>query len=218
MSRFEKICLRIGILVVLVACLPAVEAAGQYPPYGLLPQVDVVDPPGWSSNGYKLVSRSPTIRFDALDPDADDGRAKRYRLLFKNAQYDTNALGVPVYIRTPFDYERHWAEVLSYDDPGWSDWQDVPPAPELIEVPFNDLIDGAYYLLSIQLLDGDGATNETFEYQVGTLHFRIGNVGDPELVIHEPFLGSHFATEVSYEIAAGQPINFSWTLGTYRSR
>ncbi len=142
-------------VVVTGALLVGGDVGAQVVSADLMPTGRVVYP-GLSNQGFKLVP--PTFNIGALgfDPDSPDGRPARYRFLFKPA---INSEGGS--IRTPFEYSLHYEEVLSLDDPEWSDWQDVPVVQDDIRVQFVDLPSGEYFFFSVQFMDQDGAVGIT---------------------------------------------------------
>ncbi|MCB1182671.1 hypothetical protein KDM41_04500 [bacterium] len=192
-------------LLLAVAGAPVVRAGD---PGLLRPTVQYTNPSGISATGVKLVPPTITIEASASDPDAPGSVPARYRYLVKEA---IDAQGQP--IRTPTEYQLHHQEVLALDDPGWTAWQDYPHPYNRVEIPLVGLTDGAYYLVSLQILDFDGLSNDPWLYQDSALHLKvIDGFFRPLVVLSEPFLGTSSATEtVTIEIAGGQPLNFSWT-------
>jgi hypothetical protein len=172
----------------------------------LFPSLTPVSPTGISSSGYKLMPPSFTFALAANDLDAVGDQPLRYRYLIKPA---IDGSGNP--IRTPYEFDLHFAEVLSLEDPLWSVWQDVPAAPENIEIPLVALPADEYFFVSVQVLDADGATRIPFEYQRSTFHFKIlADFFRPEVALNEVFLGTAIGSISESEIASGQPLNFSW--------
>lgn len=168
--------------------------------------------PNLSNSGYKTVPPTVNIGWSGEDPDYDQKTPTQVRFLWKSAQYDTNALGEPVYIRTPFDYTRHYDKVLDFDDPEWSPWIPYEPLQDDRKVQFPKQPDGEYFLFAVQVRDTAGAVSVGLGYQVEVGHVLIqGGSFRPAVTLSEPFLPTVTSTEASYEIAGGQPINFSWT-------
>lgn len=193
------------IFAVLILSCGWAQAQLTYPE--LFPSVTPVSPSGINNQGFKLVPPTFTFALTATDLDAVGDQPLRYRFLIKPA---IDASGFP--IRTPFEFDLHYAEVLSMDDPAWSAWQDVPPEPENIEIEIVSFEPDAYFFVSVQVLDADGATAVPFEYQESTFHFKtIADFYRPEVVLAEVFLGTAQGSTMESEIAAGQPLNFSWT-------
>ena len=195
-------------VVVTGALLVGGDVGAQVVSADLMPTGRVVYP-GLSNQGFKLVPPTFNIGSLGFDPDSPDGRPARYRFLFKPA---INSEGGS--IRTPFEYSLHYEEVLSLDDPEWSDWQDVPVVQDDIRVQFVDLPSGEYFFFSVQFMDQDGAVSDPWGYQIGTAHVKILDHNYPLTVtLMETFLGTTPSSEFTSEIAGGQPLNFSWTAG-----
>lgn len=167
--------------------------------------------PNLSSAAAKRVPATVTIGVMGTDPDAEDNLPAKWRMLWVSAQYDTGPGGEPIYIRTPFDYDLHKDKVISWDDPAWSPWIDYSPDMEDRWVTFPQQEDGVYFLFVVQTMDADGAVSTGLDYQIEVMHLHI-QVGAfrPEVVLSEPFLPTLPSTVASYEIAAGQPLNFYW--------
>lgn len=163
--------------------------------------------PNLSVSAAKLMP--PTFMVGALgiDPDSPTQLPARYRFLIKSAVTPSGTV-----ISTPYVYALHYAEVLALDDPAWSEWMDVPAAPEEIALEVVGLPDNEYFLISVQFLDQNGATSDPWGYQIGTAHVRIlANFFRPDVTLVEPFLGQAVSTTTTSEVAGGQPLNFSWT-------
>ncbi|MCP5115980.1 MAG: hypothetical protein GY953_34560, partial [bacterium] len=147
-----------------------------------------------------------TFTLAGTDLDSPSGRPARYRYLIKAA---VDAGGNP--IRTPAEYDQHYQEVLSFEDVTWSDWLNFPAAPDNIEIELVDLADDQYFLISVQVLDQDGASNNPFMYQRSVFHVRVlDGFFRPEVQLAEVFLVITANSEPSSEIASGQPLNFQW--------
>ncbi len=190
-------------LIVVLAVLMAGSAAQAS---DLIPSGRVLIP-NLSSEGFKLMPPSFTIGVEGTDPDAPDLLPVRYRFLLKAA---VAADGTT--IRTPSEYLRYYLEILSLEDPQWSEWRDVSANPEDMRVSFNDLPANEYFLFSVQFMDHDGATSDPWGYQIATAHIRIiADFFRPEVFLAEVFLGSAYSSNVTSEIAGGQPLNFGWS-------
>jgi hypothetical protein len=207
--------LKIVGLLVLVMSLTSIGIAGAQDPdpsEGLVPTV-YLDVPGLSNQSAATLPTSFAFPILGRDESSPTGRPVKYRYVLVSAQYDTTDTGEPRYIRTPFEYNLHWADVVpGYDDPVWGAWIDFPAEPEDPMVVAEDLTDGAYYLIAMQVLNADGAVSLGIGYQVEVVNFKVSAAGyRPEVVLAEAFLGIAYASESFNEIAGGQPLNFSWT-------
>ncbi len=193
-------------LTVALLVLAVAGAAAQMTPEDLMPTGRVVIP-GLPTTSYMAMPPTFSVAAEGLDPDGPDGLPVRYRYLVKIAE---TADGIP--IRTQQEYLLYFADVLSVDDPDWSPWLDLPTPPESITIQVADLPVDTYQFLSVQFLDQDGAVSDPWGYQVGTAHLRItSGVFSPFVLLAEQYLGQSTTTEMSFEIAATQPLNFSWT-------
>lgn len=187
----------------------AAQAQENYPDTSsdLFPAVTPVSPDGFSNQGAKLLPPTFTFTLNGTDLDSPSGRPARYRFMLKSA---VDGAGNP--IQTPAEYNLHFQDVLTLEDEAWSEWLDFPAAPEDIELTFVDLADDGYFLISVQVLDADGASNNPFVYQRSTFHIKVlEGFFRPEVYLAEVFLGAAIGSEMLSEIAAGQPLNFSWT-------
>lgn len=185
-------------------------AYAQDPSDGLVPTVRVLVP-GLGNLGAKTMPPSFSVGVYGVDEDADSGLPLKYRYVLMTAQFDTTETGEPRYIRTPYEYDLHGDELLFWDDPNWSDWLDYPQEGDPPSLTFTDLEDEVYFLLALQVMDADGAVSADLDYQLEVFNFRARvGVFRPEVTVCETFLGCRSISEVLVEIAAGQPLNFSW--------
>ena len=200
-----------GLLVLVVGLVAVGAANAEDPPVGPVPTVRVVVP-NLSSQAAKVMPPTFTVGVEGQDADSPTGLPVKFRILMTSAQYDTDGQGDPLYIRTPFEYDLHAADVLSWDDPDWSDWFDYPEAPEPApSFQFVEMEADVYYLMATQVMDDDGAVSVALDYQVEVLNFQVRTgVFAPEVTICETFLGCPHSSEIYNEIAGGQPLNFSW--------
>ena len=200
-----------GLLVLVMGLMSVGNVSAEDPSDGLVPTVRL-DVPGLSSLSAITLPTSFTFPLVGVDPVSPTGRPVKYRYALVSAQYDTTETGEPRYIRTPFEYAAHGADVLSWDDPGWTAWEDYPEAPDpdpVIDV--TDLVDDVYYLMALQVMDADGAVSVDLNYQLEVFNFWVREGAfAPEVTICETYLGCPSASQVFNEIAGGQPLNFSW--------
>ena len=196
---------KIQSITCLIVVLAVLAAAGVASASDLMPSGRILLP-NLSPDAAKLMPPSFTVRFEGTDPDAPDQLPARFRYIFKAAVTPDGSV-----IRSPYEYELYHAEVLSLEDPLWTDWMDVSGNPDDLAVTFNDLPANEYFLFSVQFLDQDGAASDPWGYQVSTLHIRVlANFFRPEVTVAEVFLGQTTSGEWSSEIAGGQPLSFSW--------
>ena len=168
--------------------------------------------PNLSNQSFQTVPGSVNIGWEGADIDFELNVPTQVRFLWISAQYDTTESGEPRYIRTPFEYDAHWDEVIDFEDPDWSAWRGYEAREEDRRVQFPDQPDGQYFLFAVQVRDTAGAVSIGHGYQVEVANLWIKRGGfSPSITLGEPFLGLANSSEMSDEIASGQPMNFSWT-------
>ena len=190
------------LMVTALLALLAVAAAAQESSYAPTVQWDYpnIDPVAATST-----PGSVRVGFSGTDPDGPTGLPVYWRYLMRSAQ----ALDGTV-VKTRAQYEAYRDELVDFADPMWSGWISYREDSEERNILFPDLEDEGYYLLAIQAMDTLGAVSLTRDYGQQVFNFQA-NEGyfRPELVVAEMFLGQTMNDRTS-EIAAGQPLNFSW--------
>ncbi|MBE0565670.1 MAG: hypothetical protein IH621_06935 [Krumholzibacteria bacterium] len=162
--------------------------------------------PGLTAQGPVLTAPTVTIGFTGADADGPTGLPTRVRFLFTAAEIG----GVPVATRA--DYDAHVDELIAWDDPVWSPWMPYPDEPAQAAVTFPMLEADRYYLFAVQVLDTLGAVSVGRGYAAEVAHIHVlAGFYRPEVVLNEYFMGSSTAPLRASSIAAGQPLNFSWT-------
>ena len=129
MKSSKRILSTAGLLALVVGLMAMGVAYAEGPSDGLVPTVRVVMP-NLSNQAAKNLPPTFNVGIEGWDADSPTGLPVKFRVLMTSAQYDTLQDGSPSYIRTPFEYNLHAADVLFWDDPDWSDWVDYPEAPE----------------------------------------------------------------------------------------
>ena len=164
-------------------------------------------PSSLSSQGFKNVPPTVNLGWSGTDPDFDLGIPTRSRFLWKPA---IDAGGNP--IRTPTEYNLHYAEILNFDDPDWSEWAHYQAADGDRRVSFPNQPANDYFLFAVQVQDTAGAVSVGLGYQIEVAHVRIlSNFFKPAVTLLEPFLGLATSSEMISQIAGGQPLNFAWS-------
>jgi hypothetical protein len=158
-------------------------------------------------------ARALTFGWEGNDPDNvdPDPAAIRYALVNTREVLDP-ALGADTCL-TKFIYQGidpakifngHWSEWISYDAP--------EDSGRVVTFPVKDISESFFF--AVQAKDVAGAVTPTLEWNTNVRHVRISPGKAPLLSVTEKFLGSsNFVGPNSikaYEIAAGQPLNFSW--------
>jgi len=164
-------------------------------------------------NIARNVPASVNLAWEGSDPDFVDGIPTQIRYLWTSAQFDTTSLGTPRYIRTDFEYDLHYDELLDFDDPRWSQWQSFGQTSDDRSVRFSNLPDGKYFLFALQVRDTAGAVSIGRGYQKEVLNVRVVKNGFfPEVALVERNLGQAAFSEEYDEIPSGQSLNFSWSV------
>lgn len=177
----------------------------------VVPTVRVIFP-HLHTNIARNVPATVNLAWEGSDPDFDGGLPTQIRYLWKSAQYDTTNLGAPRYIRTDFEYNHHFREVLDFDDPLWSPWRGFGLTSGERHIQFSHLPDGEYFLFALQVRDTAGAVSVGMGYQREVINVRISkDKFFPDVALVERNLGqAHFSEEYN-EVASDQPLNFSWS-------
>ncbi len=158
---------------------------------------------GLSTQGPKVVPPTVNIGWKGEDLDFDQRTPTKVRFLWKEALDGDGAV-----ISSRYSYERHYAEILSFDDPDWSPWAPYKPLEEDRKVSFPKQEPEKYFLFAVQVQDTAGAVSVGFGYQREVGHVRVkADFYLPEVTVNEVFLGEGSQTR---EVAAGRPLNFSW--------
>ncbi len=180
----------------------------------LLPSIMVDRPPFYPY--YDAQPMPPTVRFGftGVDPDFHSGMPTKIRFLWKRALVDNN------YIRTQYEYQLYYDELTSFADSNWSFWIPYNPDPEqrVITFPntpsYDDQDRQITYIFAIQAMDTTGAVSvdRLYGYNIQNVYVTEGLT--PQLTVYEFSLGTvrgtGVNTVVAYDIAAQQPLNFSW--------
>ncbi len=168
--------------------------------------------PNLSRTNYKRVPETVSLGWEGLDSDFVLKEPTQMRFLLKSAKYDTTALGEPLYIRTLYEYNLHYAKILDFDDPEWSLWSGFYPSSTDQRIRLSNLPNGEFFLFAIQVRDTAGAVSVGLEYQKEVVNIKIVKGGFfPAVEITEPILGSTVFSDPRSQIASDQPLNFRWT-------
>lgn len=159
--------------------------------------------------GISAFSVPPTVNigWSGQDPDFELRVPTKVRFLWIPARDpDGN------WITSRYTYNQRYAEILSYDDPRWSQWLPYSADEEERKVSIPQQPVGEYFLFATQVQDTAGAVSVGFGYQaeVANLVVRTGEVA-PSVILTESFLERQEGPERSDDIAGGQPLNFSWS-------
>ncbi len=189
-----------GGLLVLIVLLAVSQVWARDP----VPQVKLVFPGVEYSYTVTTIPAGYSFPVVPKDEDGIGGRPLKYRYLLKEAVIDG------VVINTSSRFEQYKDQLVPFDDPQWSSWIDLRLADESqprILMPTLD--EESVYILAAQVLDADGTASMDLLYGWSAINFRVSDHQfRPCISVYEPFLGE-FSSSVSFEIAAGQPLNFT---------
>lgn len=140
------------------------------------------------------------------DPDSPTGKPLKYRYMIRPGIAEDGTA-----IITRYRYNSHFDELITWDDPRWTDWIWMPSLGEDPIISFEDLEPGEIYLIATQVMDQDGAVSLGRGYQQEVINIEVATPGQfrPSLMVSEVFLGSR-STSTANQIAAGQTLQFSW--------
>ncbi len=147
-------------------------------------------------NGYSFL-------LSTTDEDGMDGIPLKYRYLVKEAVVGD------VLINNRYGFDQHRDELITMDDPLWSQWIDFRLGDEWMPSITMPLLDEeTYYIIAAQVLDADGAVSMERTYNESVVNFRVtSSMFRPEILMHEQFMGT-FNSNVQTDIAATMPLNF----------
>lgn len=156
------------------------------------------------------VPSTVNLGYDGEDVDYDLGMPTHVRFLWTEGSLELPD-GTVYEITSPYRYNQYRDELIDFEDPGWTDWQRFGATKEERKISYTDEPDGHYFLFAVQVRDTAGAVSIGKDYQAQVLNLRI-SAGQfrPVVNLKENFLGSTSANRSS-NVAAGQPLNFSWT-------
>jgi len=155
---------------------------------------------------------SVTFGFEGEDPDFDLGIPTHVRFLWKEAWTEGEG-----YINDELTFNTNLDSLVDFADSLWSAWIEYEPDAIDRRVNFPDQptdVDKRWFF-AIQARDTAGAVSIDRSYGVNVMNVKIVQNLAPRLEVYEPFLGQtvvYFTNSTeSYEIAAGQELQFSWT-------
>jgi len=184
----------------------------------LAPTIRLSSPPSLATN-YREAQRVPpvfTLRWSGTDPDFELDAPTRVRYLLKTAQLPDQT----GYITSKYQYDRAVDQLITFSDPGWSDWipygQDDEDRSVTFTRPERDAQgERIAYLFAIQAQDTAGAVSLDRGYARTVHNFVIDSSKRPLLVVRERFLGTFSGVSViapsTIDIAKNQPLRFQWS-------
>jgi len=159
---------------------------------------------------------SVSFQFQGDDPDFVTGLPTHYRYLWKRA---IRANGQYCFVRSV--YQAEYEYLASFADSAWSSWRPYPREDEnrRVTLPNQPQFDSQgniiYYLFAVQVQDTAGAVSIGRGYGRQVANVRISSNLAPVFTLVETYLGRFVGggpnQQRNFDIAAGQPLNFSWS-------
>jgi len=159
------------------------------------------------------------VKWTGSDPDFELGTPTKIRYMVKSALY-INTFGSEVYLSTRNEYQAVGDTIITFSDPGWSDWIPYLTDPDARAQSFSaDKLDAQgrlkHYFFAIQAQDTAGAVSLDRSYGNGVKNFYVNDVASPIISVRERYLGSARGTglygRTVVDIAQNQPLLFVWT-------
>jgi len=190
----------------------------------LSPTIRLTTPTGMSASysGAKGLPPSFVLGWTGADPDFETNAPTKIRYLLKDALLERTASpDDDLWIDTRFKYEQNREDLLSFSEPGWSDWISYKAREEDRRQPFTleQRTPGGqlkYYLFAMQAQDTAGAVSLDLSYGRTVHNFYIDNLSRPSLTIREKYLGTSIFSGTgvtdpqAIDIAQNQPLEFTW--------
>lgn len=109
-------------------------------------------------------------------------------------------------------YEQYRDELIDFYDPRWSEWKEYKDSEEDRRAQYTDLIDQETWLFAVQVQDTAGAVSIGRDYQREVANLKIApSIFVPRVTLTEVYLDQAPNQSPTSQIAAGQPLNFSWS-------
>lgn len=162
--------------------------------------------PQLGGRSAKSVPRTLNIGWEGEDPDFDLPPTKA-RFLWIDAVTPDGGV-----IQIKSVYEQWKDELIDFYDPRWSEWIDYKDTEEERRAQFKGLNGLETYLFAVQVQDTAGAVSIGKDYQIQVANLKVSETAfAPSVELKEVYLGQALNTSPRNQIAAGQPLNFSWT-------
>jgi hypothetical protein len=159
-------------------------------------------------NTAVFVPQTVNLGYEGEDPDFDLRVPTRVRFLWVPA-YTLD--GTAINTRTRYNYA--YEELINFDDPDWTPWVPYATQEDARKITYEDRPPGELFLFAVQVQDTAGAVSVGRGYGREVFNVEIDATGtrfSPGVFIGEVFLGNSQNPFNFDEIAAGQPLNFSW--------
>ncbi len=158
-----------------------------------------------------VFSVPPTVNFSysGEDQDFDAGVPTHVRFLWTASSVERPD-GTTLVVETKTNYDAYVDQLIDFDDPEWTEWDEYGGSDEERVVTYSDRPNEGIFLFAVQVRDTAGAYSIGRTYSTEVLNVRISAGSfSPGLEITEDFLGE-YSSSISFNIASGQPLNFSW--------
>jgi len=152
-----------------------------------------------------------TFGWEGEDSDFDAGIPTHIRTLWGKAYLEDVG-----HISNRAVFIQNMDELVDFSDSNWTEWEEYHPDEfdRRKTLPDRDIDPESRWFPAHQKRDTCGAVSIDRTYGINIAHVKIDKSLSPSLTVYEPFLGVetvYFTMSLSsYEIAAGQKLNFSW--------
>jgi hypothetical protein len=151
-----------------------------------------------------------TVGWSGSDSDFITGVPTKVRHILKKIDF-------PVTISNSTFFNQYKDELISFSDPGWSDWKPYLPDADDRTETFQlepDIEERSHYLFAIQAQDTAGAVSLDLSYNTTVHNAYVDTTRTPQLVVREEFLGESASADLIgyryFDIAQGQRLEFEW--------
>ena len=156
-----------------------------------------------------FVPTTVNMGYEGEDPDFDLRVPSKVRFLLVPG-YTEDGFA----INTRNRYNSYFEELIDFQDPDWTAWVPYEIQEEDRRITYSDRPPGELFLFAVQVQDTAGAVSVGRGYGQEVFNMEIDDSGQrfkPGSNVDEVFLGSTQSEYKESEIAAGQPLNFSWS-------
>lgn len=161
-----------------------------------------------NSLNAKSIPRTLNVGWSGNDEDFELDMPVRARYLWVEAREPDS--GDPIQLRTVYNEYRD--ELIDFYDPRWSEWIEYSDKPEERLTQFANLVDQETWLFAVQVQDTAGAVSIGKNYQREVANFKVSSTSYvPTVTLDEVYLGRAVNNSPKDQLAAGQPLNFSWS-------
>jgi hypothetical protein len=164
-----------------------------------------------SLGGISAYAVPPTVNigWTGQDTDFELRVPTKVRFLWVPALDNNGA-----WVTSNYQYQIHYREMLRYDDPRWSEWLPYSndPLKRIVSIPAGTENINHYFLFATQVQDTAGAVSVGFGYQTEVANVVVRtNWYRPDVTVSETYLGQSSSSDANYDVAGGQPLNFTWS-------